>query len=99
MTKQSKIFETDNVDLAAFLAMNDFVYLGCKTELDPETERPRGVLQFEDPKEVGIDLERVFLNSEFKKYRDQNKYFLREVHKSMKKVYIGGQDEKKNSIR
>lgn len=90
MSDKCNIFLTDSVDLAAFLAMNELRYVGYTTDLDVSSERFKGVLRFEDPRGVAMDLERAFLNSEFKKYRDMNKYFLREVHKATKDKNLSG---------
>jgi len=96
MKINNKIFETDSVDLAAYLTMNDLRYLGYTTDLDSLNERYKGVLRFEDPRGIAKDLERAFLNSDYKKYRDLNKYFLREVHKATKNKNFGETYDKQN---
>ena len=99
MEPENNYFFTESVDLAAFLAMNDLRYVGYTTDLDISSERLKGVLKFEDPRGIARDLERAFLNSEFKKYRDMNKYFLKQVHMACKSANFNGgslNDSKKN---
>lgn len=90
--KPSKIYETADVDLASFLCLHDVQYLDCRVESDPRSGRARAIIRFVDDKQNARDLERVFLTSEFKKYRDINKFLLKEVHKAcdqVKKQVIG----------
>jgi hypothetical protein len=77
----AKTFETQNVDLASFLLLEDVKFLGCsRSAANPNVV----VLQFSDDKQNCLDLERVFLNSEFKKYRDINKWLLGKIHAALR---------------
>lgn len=90
--KSSKIYETYDVDLGSFLCLHDVQFLDCRVESDPKTGRARAILRFVDEKQNARDLERVFLTSDYKRYRDLNKFLLKEVHKacdSIKKQVIG----------
>ena len=85
-------FTTFDVDLAAFLMMHDVPYLGCTVESDPRNGRSRAIIRFLDEKQNARDLERLFLSSEVKKFREIHKFMLREVHKAcdiIKKDVIG----------
>lgn len=86
MEKSSKIFETDNVDLGSYLLINDVEYVNCRVETDPRNGRAKAILRFVDTRQNARDLERMFLTSEFKKYRDLNKFLLKEVHKACEDV-------------
>lgn len=77
-----KIFETKNVDLAAFLMFEGIKFLECRTEAS--TNKPLVVLRFLDEKQNCLDLERVFMNSNYKRYRDLTKYLLREIHSKLR---------------
>lgn len=95
MEKSSKIFETDNVDLGSYLLINDVKYLDCRVETDARSGRAKAILRFIDTRQNARDLERMFLTSDFKKYRDLNKFLLKEVHKAcenVRKQIIEGED-------
>ena len=77
-----KIFETTNVDLAAFLMLEGIKYFECK--IDRSMGKDLIVLRFADDKQNCQDLERVFMGSDFKKYRDIVKYLLKEVHAKLR---------------
>lgn len=79
--KQAYVFSTQNVDLASFLVLEGIKFMGC--ELSPEDPRVV-VLNFLDEKQNCLDLERVFFSSEFKKYRDINKWLLSKVHGALR---------------
>lgn len=75
------IFETQDADFAAFLLMEDIKLLGLRrSEENPNIV----VLLFHDEKQNCLDLERVWLNSEHKKYRDWNKWVLAKIHKTLR---------------
>lgn len=79
--KDSRIFETQNVDLATFLMMEGVRFLECKkSALNPRIV----VLRFLDEKANCLDLERVYINSQLKKFRDINKYLLGKVHEALR---------------
>lgn len=93
--RSNKIFETHDVDLGTFLQLHDVPYLDCRVESDPKTRRVRAVLRFLDEKQNARDLERLFLTSDFKKFRDINKFLLKEVHKAcdmIKRQVIEGEE-------
>lgn len=76
------IFETTNVDLAAYLMFEGIKYLEAKVD------RSRGkdlvVMRFLDDRQTCLDLERVFMSSDMKRYRDLVKYLLKEVHAKLR---------------
>lgn len=76
-----KIFETFNVDLAAFLIMEGIELIGFEL-VDPI--RKKVIIRFKDVSQNCLDLEQVFLNSDYKKYRDLNKFLLRKVHEAIR---------------
>lgn len=81
MAKDVLVFETQNVDLASFLILEGTKFLGCKRA----PGNPNVVLlQFADAHQNCLDLERVFLNSEYKKYRDINKWLLGKIHSALR---------------
>lgn len=76
-----KIFETQNADLATFLIYEGIKLLECKVS----SFNSRVVIMvFEDNKQNCRDLERVYLSSDFKKFRDINKYLLSQINKCLK---------------
>lgn len=77
---RNNIFETTNVDLAAFLMMEGIKFLECKMSPSAGLARDIVVMRFLDDKTNCRDLERVFMGSEYKRYRDYTKYLLREIH-------------------
>ena len=78
----NKTFETFNVDLAAFLLMEGIELTGFEMI---DSIRKQVVIKFKDEAQKCLDLEQVFLNSDFKKYRDMNKYLLRKIHEEIRK--------------
>lgn len=79
--KDIRIFETQNVDLATFLMLMEIKLLEVKKS---ETKRNIVILRFIDEKQNCLDLERVYLNSEYKKFRDINKYLLSKIHEALR---------------
>lgn len=80
--KDLKIYETKNVDLAAYLMFEGIKFLECA--VDRGTGKELVVMRFLDEKTVCLDLERVFMTSDFKKYREITKYLLKEVHSKLR---------------
>ena len=78
--KDTSVFLTTDVDLGAFLILEGIKMLGCQLK-DPMKRII--VLRFSDETNSCLDLERVYLNSEYKKFRDINKYLLRKVHEEL----------------
>lgn len=80
--KKPLIFETTNVDLAAFLMFEGIKYLEC--DRAQNIGKDIVVLRFLDEKQNCLDLERTFMNSNMKRYRDLTKYLLKEVHSKLR---------------
>jgi hypothetical protein len=85
--KAPTVFETSNLDLGAFLMLEGIKYIGCRITLDPARDEPKAVLKFLDEKLNSRDLERVFISSREKKYRELHKYLLRDIHGEIKKFH------------
>jgi len=77
------IFETFDVDLASYLLMEDIELLGFELA-DPV--KGKVIIRFKDPNGKCLDLERIFVNSDYKKYRNLNKYLLRQIHGTKSKM-------------
>ena len=78
------IFETSNVDLGAFLLLEGIPFIECK-----KASQEVIVMCFSDEKKNCRDLERVFMGSEYKRYRDFNKYLLKEIHSKLREKKNG----------
>lgn len=76
--KNVSIFETTSVDLAAFLMFEGIKYL--ESRIEKTLGKEIVVMRFLDDRQNARDLERVFMNSDLKRYRDIVKYLLKEVH-------------------
>lgn len=85
MTKALKTFETYDLDLAAFLMLQGLKHIECKLDETPGA-KPRVIMRFFDEKEVARDLEKVFMGSDVKKFRDYHKYLLRDIHRTLKGI-------------
>ena len=83
---QSKIntFKTCDLDLAAYLILHDLVYIGLEVAEDGYTSKQKAFFIFEDPKQIARDLNRVFVTSSEKRYREFFKFLLKEVHNRIK---------------
>lgn len=79
--KTQNIYETQNVDLATYLVFEGIKFIECRL-MDPNKNIVQ--MRFLDEKQNCLDLERVFLNSEFKRFRDINKYILKMIHQAIK---------------
>ena len=79
--KDLQIFETQNVDLATFLMLMDVKLLEVRRS---DTKRNVAILRFLDEKKNCLDLERVYLSSEYKKFREINKYLLTKIHETLR---------------
>ena len=81
--REQDIFSTTNVDLATFLVIQDLKLL----EVTVHDARKKIIaFRFLDEKKNCLDLERVYLNSEYKKFRDVNKYLLSKVHEKLREI-------------
>lgn len=85
MKEMPRIYETKNVDLAAFLMFEGIKFLECR--IDRGTGKDLVVMRFLDDKTSCLDLERVFMTSDFKRYRDLTKYLLKEVHSKLREKF------------
>lgn len=79
--KEARIFETQNVDLASFLMVEGVKLLEVRKS---ENNSKIIVLRFIDEKQNCLDLERVYLNSPYKTFRDINKYLLSKIHQTLR---------------
>lgn len=84
MSREAHIFETSDLDLGAFLMLKGLPFIGCEIDYDENKRKPKAVMRFVDEKDKARDLERIFMTSEERKYRDITKYLLREVHQTVK---------------
>lgn len=75
--KESNVFETSNVDFATFLVYEGIKLLEYKLQTIP---RNVVTMRFLDERQNCLDLERIFLNSDMKRYREINKYLLKKIH-------------------
>jgi hypothetical protein len=78
------IFETSDLDLAAYLMLHELKLIGARIEIDPKQRRPKAIMQFADEKHTARDLERLFQTSSEKRYRDCMKYLLKEAHTAVR---------------
>lgn len=78
------VFETDNLDLGAYLMQQGIRYLGCRIDYDSSRKRPKATMKFLDDRKNARDLERCFMTSPEKRYRDLTKYLLKEVHREVR---------------
>jgi len=79
---RDSVFTTSNVDLAAFLLYSEEDFVSCDIHPDRESVV---VMSFNDPHGKCVDLERVFIHSEFKKYRELHKWLLGQIHNRLKR--------------
>ena len=77
--EEVRIFETTNVDLGSYLMLEGIKLLECKSK---ENNRNIIIMRFLDDLGKCLDLERLYLSSEFKKFRDINKYLLKRIHET-----------------
>jgi hypothetical protein len=84
MAKDTPIFETHDVDLAAFLMLEGLKFIECCIDPTLSGVKPRVLVRFFDEKGKARDLERVFMSSLHHKYRLHHKYLLKEIHRTIK---------------
>lgn len=82
MSKEPKIYKTADTDVAAYL-----IYEGIKL-IDLEVVEKIIYFNFLDEKKNANDLERVYLNSTFKRFRDIHRYLLKQIHIKLKNPKI-----------
>lgn len=78
---EASIYETTNVDLGSFLILEGIKLLECQKK---DQGSKVVVMRFLDEAQNCMDLERVYLNSEYKKFRDINKYLLKKIHNTLR---------------
>ncbi len=76
-----KIYETTNVDLGSYLVLEGIKLIDCRVK-DPN--RKIVAMRFLDTARSCLDLERVYLSSECKRFRDINKYLLTKIHETLR---------------
>lgn len=81
ITRETPVYETRNVDLATFLLYEGIKLIEC---VKLENKRNVVIMRFLDDKGACRDLERVYINSEFKKFRDLNKWILSKIHEKLR---------------
>lgn len=95
MSTHLKEFKTDNLALCPYLQLNGLKYLRAELSIG-KNDKPVVVFIFEDPREVGRDLELDFTRSEFKQYRDIFFFFRGEIERLKRQVdYINRRDQQK----
>lgn len=72
-----KEFYTTNLDLAAFLLLEGEDFIGL---INHPTKTNVIKMGFKDPIGRCLDLERVFINSQYKKYREYHRWLLQKIH-------------------
>ena len=83
MNKEAKsAYETDNLGLAAYMALNGLEYVGTRQGLG-KNEKLKVFFQFNDIAGAGPILEKDFLISTEKRFRDYLFFFRGEVDKGM----------------
>lgn len=78
---EARIYETSNVDLATYLVFEGIKLLECAKKSGNSNIV---LMRFLDDKGQCLDLERVFINSDYKKFRDVNKWLLKKVHSTLR---------------
>ncbi len=79
--KDLRIYETQNTDLATFLMLEGVKLLECRKS---EKSKNVIVMRFLDDRQNCLDLEHAYLNSNYKKFRDINKYLLMKVKETLR---------------
>jgi hypothetical protein len=79
--EEERIFETSNADLATYLVFEGIRLLECKVK---NGRKKVVIMRFLDEFGKCLDLERVYLNTEFKKFRDINKWLLAKIHTTLR---------------
>ena len=75
-----KTYTTTNLALSAYLSLKGLKYVKADLGIG-RNDKPVISFIFEDPKEMGRDLELDFMHSEIKKYRDHFFYFRNEIER------------------
>jgi len=83
MAKDDAVFRTQNVDLATFLMLEGIEFLGCQRS---DKNGKVVILSFADPLGKCRDLERIYISSDFKRYRDFHKWLLSKIHETLRET-------------
>lgn len=78
MSNEINYYETDNLSLCPYLAMNELKYVGIKFDV----VKKKYIFIFEDPKMQGPDLSIAFLKSSEKSYKTYWSFFRNELSKA-----------------
>ena len=79
--EKARVFSTTDADFATFLLLEGIRFLDA--EIHPSNDTVV-LLNFADDSSNCRDLEQVYLNSQFKKFRDLNKYVLKKIHAKLR---------------
>lgn len=79
-------FETHDVDLAAYLMLEGFKFIEAVKDSRSAELKPRVLMRFFDEKGTARDIEKVFMGSNIKRYRDFHKYLLKSIHRCLKGI-------------
>ena len=79
--ERERVFSTTDADLATFLLLEGIKFINAEMQ---QNGKSIVVLNFFDEKQNCKDLERIYLNSDFKKFRDMNKYVLKKIHEKLR---------------
>lgn len=74
----NKEFKTDNLSLAPYLLNHGLRYLYTQFGIG-KNGKQRIIFVFDDENNIGKDLERSFLNSDEKRYKDALHYFRNQI--------------------
>ena len=80
-----KIFITDSLALCPYLEMNGLKYVKAELGLG-KYDKPVVSFVFEDPRDVGRDLELDYMRSDIKRYRDLFFFFRNEIEKLKRRM-------------
>ena len=83
MPKDINMFQTHDVDLAAFLMLEGLKFVESVLDTSYTQGKPRVVMRFIDDKNVARDLERAFMSSQIKRFTDFRRYLLKDVHRTL----------------
>lgn len=96
MNANPKEYRTDNLALCPYLQLNGLKYLRPELSVG-KNDKPVVVFIFEDPLEVGRELELDFTKSQFKQYRDIFFFFRGEIERLKRQVeYLNRKNQQKN---
>ena len=90
-----KEFRTDSLALCPYLQLHGLKYLRAELSLG-KNDKPVVSFVFEDPREIGKELELDFARSEIKQYRDMFFFFRGEIERLKRQMeYLNRKEEQK----